>query len=823
MAGEAIAEAFVTLRPDGSRLRPETKRVVENALGTAGGVFAGLQLDRLLTGAGQAFRTMTTEAREAARVNRLTDQVLRSTGGAANVTGRHVAELAEKMSRLAGVDDDVIQSAENVLLTFTKVKNEVGEGNDVFDQAIRSALNLSAAYGTDLQSATVQLGKALNDPIKGLTALGRAGVQFDEQQRERIRGFVETGRHLEAQKIILAELETQFGGAAAAAADPAERLNVAIGNLQETVGTTFLPALDAADNGLSAISEAFTALPSPVQTTVVALGGIATVAAGGAIALSKLAAATQGMGLAALSAQVGLGGLVGLTPQILGVGAVAAATFLTLKSLAGDSNDIGKAVDAMQQAFAGAKGELNETTAAAIAAHLEVTGISEKFAKAGITVTDVFEAIQKPQQEAFAELQRMGKQAGLTGGQIQNLGGEFHAFRRGTADAARLNNLLGDLGDTSENTAEKVAELNKAFREQADAAITEHIGGLLGVLRANRSVEVSQKGLHEAINGTSDELDQATGKMRTYGDAVEQVFNSVVAADRAHLAARQSLEDLTTKSKEHLGDAIARMNGLIRLDGKEVATQDDVKGALLDVIDARQREVDAMAESGAIANDAQSRNQALVDSLLDLRNQYPTLTGDIDRYIDAARKIPNLPLEETIDKVAGKQTDLRDATLGVVDALLQQAQADDNPIHGLEAMNTQLQGLIDKYRSFPDVTRIFAEAASAAIAAEAQILGLPVDVLRGLLNPATAAAVLSGMGLNPQPRAIGGAVAAMDPYWVGEGGRRELFVPDVPGRIFRENQLTGSGLRIDHLEYHAGDGGSAKDLVFELELLSLRR
>lgn len=192
-------------------------------------------------GLASAFRSFIDEANEAAKVGRLTNAVVTSTGGVANVTAGQVADLAEALSVKAGVDDELIQSGANVLLTFTKIRNEVGAGNDIFDQATAAALNMSTALGQDLQGSVTMIGKALNDPIKGITALGRAGIQFTADQKEQIKTLTESGDILSAQKIILAELETQFGGAAEAAASPLDRLKVSAGNLGEALGGLLLP------------------------------------------------------------------------------------------------------------------------------------------------------------------------------------------------------------------------------------------------------------------------------------------------------------------------------------------------------------------------------------------------------------------------------------------------------------------------------------------------------------------------------------------------------------------------------------------------------
>ena len=121
----------------------------------------------------------------------------------------------DALERKTGVDGDQIQSGENMLLTFTNVRNEVGKGNDIFNQATSTVLDMSVALGQDTKSSAIQLGKALNDPVKGVTALQRVGVTFTAQQKDQIKTLVDSGNTLDAQKIILRELDKEFGGSAA--------------------------------------------------------------------------------------------------------------------------------------------------------------------------------------------------------------------------------------------------------------------------------------------------------------------------------------------------------------------------------------------------------------------------------------------------------------------------------------------------------------------------------------------------------------------------------------------------------------------------------
>ena len=196
----------------------------------------------------------TEEFMEQQKVAAQTGAVLKSTGGIANVTAGQMEKLSRALMEKSGVDDEAITSGQNLLLTFTKIRNETGRGNDIFDQATVAMLDLSVAMGKDLNSSAILVGKALNDPVKGASALSRAGVQLTQAQKDQIAAFVESGRVLEAQKIILAELTTQFGGSAEAAGKTLPgQLNIlkqTFRNLAGELAASFLPSVARAATAL---------------------------------------------------------------------------------------------------------------------------------------------------------------------------------------------------------------------------------------------------------------------------------------------------------------------------------------------------------------------------------------------------------------------------------------------------------------------------------------------------------------------------------------------------------------------------------------------
>jgi hypothetical protein len=189
-------------------------------------------------------KTAIAEAEESAQKTKVTAALIKSTGGAAKVSAKQIGDYATNLSNITGIDDEVIQGAENVLLTFKNVRNETGKGNDIFKRATQAGADLSAVMGTDLQSAALQLGKALNDPTAGVTKLARSGVTFTQQQKDQIKVLQKSGDVLGAQKIILGEVESEFHGAAAANATATQKMSTGWKNFAEAIGTLILPAFN---------------------------------------------------------------------------------------------------------------------------------------------------------------------------------------------------------------------------------------------------------------------------------------------------------------------------------------------------------------------------------------------------------------------------------------------------------------------------------------------------------------------------------------------------------------------------------------------------
>lgn len=235
-----------------------------------------------------------------------TDAVLKSTGNAANVTRDHVVGLAESLESLTGVEMEAVQTGENMLLTFTNIRNGVGKNNDIFDQATKMTLDMATAMNGGavpsaeaMKAQAIQLGKALNDPMKGLTALSKVGVSFTEDQKKQIETMQTAGDTMGAQKIILAELNKEFGGSAeafgATTAGKVAKLKNEFGNVTEELMSGALPAINSVVASVTTLMDKFSAL-SPEQQKLVGIGiGIAAAIGPALIIIGKMAQGVSAM------------------------------------------------------------------------------------------------------------------------------------------------------------------------------------------------------------------------------------------------------------------------------------------------------------------------------------------------------------------------------------------------------------------------------------------------------------------------------------------------------------------------------------------------
>lgn len=164
-------------------------------------------------GLGLGLREVIQATAEAARSFAILENAVENNAGAAGKTAEELAGIATELQHVSTFSDEAIQDAQALLLTFQSIRG------DNFDRATQSVLDLATRLGKDLPSAALLVGKALEDPIKGMNQLARAGVVLSPTQKALIKDLIDVGKAAEAQGIILGALEAKFQGAALAARD----------------------------------------------------------------------------------------------------------------------------------------------------------------------------------------------------------------------------------------------------------------------------------------------------------------------------------------------------------------------------------------------------------------------------------------------------------------------------------------------------------------------------------------------------------------------------------------------------------------------------
>ena len=170
------------------------------------------------------------EANEAAKAESRLGAVLDATGGAAGFSAKQIGDYANQLGQMASIEDEAIVNGAAMLASFKNIRG------DAFTGAMEAAVDLAAVTDGDVTSSMEKLGRALTDPAEGLGMLKKANVTFTDEQERMIKKLQESGDLLGAQAIILGEVESRFGGAAAKMAQPVDKLATSWANFKQTIG-----------------------------------------------------------------------------------------------------------------------------------------------------------------------------------------------------------------------------------------------------------------------------------------------------------------------------------------------------------------------------------------------------------------------------------------------------------------------------------------------------------------------------------------------------------------------------------------------------------
>jgi hypothetical protein len=413
-----------------------------------------------LAALGAAATKFVAAGEEAATSNARIQQIAESMGlfGAeSDKVADKLIEQAEATARLTGVDQNQIKASQALLLTFGDIASSADEMGGAFDRATQLTVDMAAAgFGSATDNAK-QLGKALNDPIKGISALSRSGVTFTDQEKEKIKVLVESGKLLEAQDMILSAIEKQVGGTAEATANSTDKMKVGFSQMAEQIGMAMLPLVEAVIPVLIGLFEFMADHTTLVIGLGVALGGVA--AAVVAVNLAMKAYRTAVLIAKGVTAAFNL--VMSMNPIGLIVIAVAGliALFVTLQK---KFDIIGLAIKGMQIAFEAAWDVLKDLINGAI------DGIN-----ALISLINKIPGVDIP------EIDKIGTDADEAAGKVGALVGQAIALRKevgvGREPMGRFEKSIRNVrkeGDKLETTLGRVDVAFDPLNEGIETATT---------------------------------------------------------------------------------------------------------------------------------------------------------------------------------------------------------------------------------------------------------------------------------------------------------------------------------------------------------------
>lgn len=328
-------------------------------------------------------------------------QTIKSTGGAAGYTADQIKAMAGALSQQTTFSVGEILKGQNMLLTFTNVSGKV------YKDASMAMLDMSQKMGTEPQQTAIQLGKALNDPIKGITALTRVGVTFTDQQKKQIAAMMAAKDTAGAQEVILKELNKEFGGQASAQlntyAGQMKLLSNNLGSMKVAIGNAILPYLQ---KFMELINKTLAPLISFVkahgQLTAAVLGAVAAIGTltGGLTVFHKVA---EILGPTISGIIQGIAGLS--APVVIAIAAVGALYLAYQKNFGGIRDFLNGVFSKISSAFKVFQDDLKKGMSVPQAL---ADAIGKAFGpKLGQQVSSIFKTMQNVISEAFKDIQKV--------------------------------------------------------------------------------------------------------------------------------------------------------------------------------------------------------------------------------------------------------------------------------------------------------------------------------------------------------------------------------------------------------------------------------
>ena len=725
---------------------------------------------------------LASAAYESQKVLAQTEAIVKATGGAAGVTAKQVAALSEKLSMQIGVDDELIQKSANLLLTFKQVQNQVGQGNQIFDRAVIAAQDLGNVFGS-ADAAAMQLGKALSDPEKGITALRRAGINFTESQKEQIKTLVASGNTLEAQKLILAEVESQVGGTAAASATGFDRMRVAVGNVAEKFGAMLIPYIERFANFV-------------IENVVPYMNKLADV-----IGEDGLGA---GVKMLASDFLKFTGNMGALGNTILAV--VAAFTALRLISIAATISQVAFNTALLANPIGIAVAAIIAFGVAVAALYIKFEGV-RKVVHAVINfvigyIENMLNAWINFINLAIKGINLLIKAANFFGADIEEIGeiGEV-AFGRIGAAATNAKKKIGSVAEVA-------------------GAMAEKEGGVGQMIKKLDLAKQSMDDLSGSTGGVSKTVETAKEKLQKYVDALKGLTAAQRGVRDANKATQKADQDLMA-AKKKLAEAQENFNRVISGTGSDsdeardsqtklARAQRNLERSGYDVEAAVYAVKDAEKELADLRKDPTASAQAIREAEIKLAEAKLRVADANDAQAEATRDVQEAQqnLDETVNGAKEGSDRYKEALDRLNDAKAAQVDASERVMDALE----REKDAVDRLREAEEKLAEVRKTTPAAIITQAETQlsggttsgnagsGLVIRTGGGQAIPASlfgGGSAIRDRMLDLIPFAKGGIVTAPTIGLVGEAGSEAIIPLDQMGSGMTVNVVINAGMGVD--------------------------
>jgi hypothetical protein len=156
---------------------------------------------------------------------------------------QRINEYAESLQSSIGVDAEEIKLIQTKLATYGALSSTLNVTGGAFDRATQAAFDMATVSGT-AESNAEALGKALQDPVKGLASLTKNGYSFTDSEKAKLKALVDSNQTLAAQDFILSSIEAQVKGTAAAGVSEFTKLELTFKSVADQIGESLLPLIE---------------------------------------------------------------------------------------------------------------------------------------------------------------------------------------------------------------------------------------------------------------------------------------------------------------------------------------------------------------------------------------------------------------------------------------------------------------------------------------------------------------------------------------------------------------------------------------------------